>query len=111
MNHRFTLILLGFTLVTTTSLTQAEARGREDRRQVRQSVRIQEGRVSGDLDKVEMRKLRKSGKAIKRAEKRFENNDGDVGQKEAKVLEAMQDARSRQIHRLKSNDRVQSDKE
>jgi len=103
--------LIGITLAISATLENAEARGREDRRQTRQSVRIQEGRASGELTKGEMKRVRASGKAIKKAEKRFENNDGEIGEKEAKALEAMQDARSKQIHRLKHNDRDQSSKD
>lgn len=109
MNHKIISAFLGVALTTTAISGLAEARGREDRRQTRQSVRIQEGRASGELTKVEMKKLRASGKAIKQAEKRFENNDGEIGEKEAKALEAMQDARSKQIHRLKHDDRSQED--
>jgi hypothetical protein len=100
---------LGLALALTTFSNSAEARSREDRRQTRQSVRIQEGRASDDLTRTELKQTRKSGKAIRRAERRFENNDGEIGAKEAKALENMQDARSRQIQRLKNNDRVQGD--
>ncbi len=109
MSRKIISAFLGIALITTATMGLAEARGREDRRQTRQSARIQEGRASGDLTKAEMKRLRASGKAIKQAEKRFENNDGEIGEKEANALEAMQDARSKQIHRLKNNDRSQED--
>lgn len=111
INQNKTLLLsvLGLTLALTSFSDSAEARSREDRRQVRQAVRVHEGRASDDLTRMELKQTRKSGKAIRRAERRFENNDGEIGAKEAKALEAMQDARSRQIHRLKNNDRVQGD--
>lgn len=106
MKHKITLALLGLVLAST-AWNSAEARNREDRRQTRQSARIMEGHASGDLTKGEMKRLRKSGKAVRKAERRFENNDGSINAKEAAALEVMQDARSKQIHRLKNNDRVQ----
>lgn len=113
MNRRFVtpvcVALLGLAAISFTSIENSQARGREDRRQTRQSARIHEGRATGDLTRAEMRQVHRSGKAVRHAEKRFENNDGQIGEKEAKVLENMQDARSKQIYRLKHNDRVRGD--
>lgn len=99
--------------VTTAAVTLAmalvfgsttEARDRHDHRQTRQRARVHEGAQSGELNSAEMHRLHKSKRAIRRTEKRFQNNDGTIGDKEAAVLEQMQDSRSRQIHRLKNND-------
>ncbi len=98
--------IAGLTLAMTLVVgSTAETRERHDRRQTRQSGRVQQGVQNGELTAGEAHRLQKSKRAIRRTEKRFENNDGEIGKKEAVVLEQMQDARSKQIKHLKNNDK------
>ena len=95
--------LLLFTALT----SSAEARDRVDRRQGRQSHRVHEGMKSGEITDGEAARLRASKRAVRRTEKRVES-DGVVTGKEEARLENKQDARSRQIHRIKHNDKTDS---
>jgi hypothetical protein len=91
--------------------SNSEARERHDRRQTRQNVRVHQGAQNDQLTAGERHRLQQSNRAIRRTEERFENNDGEIGKKEAIVLEQMQDARSKQIHRLKHNDKTKVDRD
>lgn len=93
------LSLLTFSAIAITS----EAADRADRRQIRQRARIQNGLQSDEITKGEAHRLRQSARAVRRAEHRIEK-DGVVTDKEKARLEKMQDARSRQIYRVKHND-------
>ncbi|MDZ4082553.1 MAG: hypothetical protein U1E10_06440 [Bdellovibrionales bacterium] len=110
-NHKMTLLAVtGLTLLMSLVVGSAsEARERHDRRQTRQNVRTHQGAQNDQLTAGEKHRLQKSKRAIRRTEKRFENNDGEIGKKEAIVLEQMQDARSKQIYRLKHNDKTKGD--
>lgn len=102
--------IAGLTLALTVLVTStSEARERHDRRQAHQAGRVQQGVKSDEITAAELHRLQKSKRAIRRTEKRFENNDGEIGKKEALILEQMQDARSKQIHRLKHNDKTRKD--
>lgn len=90
-------------LVILVSLTSAHARDRVDNRQLRQQARIHAGKESGELTQNEAARLRMSKREVRRLERRAEA-DGNVTPGEAARLERRQDARSRQIHRLKNND-------
>lgn len=104
------IALLGLTVAATLVFgSNSEARERHDRRQTRQNVRVQQGAQNDQFTAGEKHRLQQSKRAIRRTEKRFENNDGEIGKKEAIVLEQMQDARSKQIHRLKHNDKTKGD--
>jgi hypothetical protein len=83
---------------------QGEARDRVDRRQTRQAERVHEGKASGDITAGESARLRESKRVIRRNERRA-NADGTVTADESAKLEKMQDARSKQINRLKTNDK------
>ncbi len=85
------------------SVTSAHARDRVDNRQTRQQARIHAGKESGEITQSEAARLRMSKREIRRLERRAEA-DGNVTAGEAARLERRQDARSRQIHRLKNND-------
>ncbi len=107
MNTR-QIVLASIGLLLFTGLTaSAEARDRVDRRQGHQSHRVHDGMKSGDLTNGEAARLRESKRVIRRTEKRVES-DGVVTDKEKARLENMQDARSRQINRLKHNDKKDS---
>lgn len=88
--------------IITVFADSAVARDRVDRRQTRQAIRVREGRLDGDLSLREQHRLNQSRRIVRRAERRAEA-DGVVTKKEAAVVEGLQDARSRQIHRLKNN--------
>lgn len=90
-------------LVILISVTSAHARDRVDNRQIRQQARIHAGKESGEITQNEAARLRISKREIRRLERRAEA-DGNVTPDEAARLERRQDARSRQIHRLKNND-------
>ena len=105
MNAKSILVsTLGLLLVSTLGIT-AEARDRADRRQVRQAERVHDGKDSGEITPAEAQRLRESKRVIRRTEKRVEA-DGVVTPKEKALLEKEQDARSRQINRLKHNDKT-----
>jgi len=110
-NHKITLLAVtGLTLVMSLVVgSSSEARERHDRRQTRQNARVHQGAQNDQLTAGEKHRLQQSKRAIRRTEKRFENNDGEIGKKEAVVLEQMQDARSKQINRLKHNDKTKGD--
>ncbi len=104
MNKRkIALASIGLLLVTGLTAS-AEARDRADRRQGRQNHRVHDGIKSGEITNGEAARLRESKRAVRRTEKRVES-DGVVTAKEKARLEHKQDARSRQINRLKHNDR------
>lgn len=90
-------------LVILISTLPAHARDRVDNRQMRQQVRIHAGKESSEITQNEAARLRASKRQLKRLERRVEA-DGEVTSNEAARLERRQDARSRQIHRLKNND-------
>lgn len=90
-------------LVILISVTSAHARDRVDNRQMRQQARIHAGKESGEITQNEAARLRASKRQIRRLERRVEA-DSNVTPGEAARLERRQDARSRQIHRLKNND-------
>ncbi|MBK7892198.1 MAG: hypothetical protein IPJ84_15545 [Bdellovibrionales bacterium] len=90
-------------LAVLVSVSTAQTRDRVDNRQARQQARIHAGKESGEITQNEAARLRSSKRAIRRLERRTEA-DGNVTPGEAARLERRQDARSRQIHRLKNND-------
>lgn len=77
---------------------------REDRRQHRQKARIHQGVSSRELTEGEAARLRSEQRRIRRSERRAEA-DGDVSAREKRRLERRQDKASRDIHRLKQNER------
>ena len=109
--HKMTLLAVtGLTLAMSLVVgTSSEARERHDPRQTHQNVRVHQGAHNEQLTAGEKHRLQHSKRAIRRTEKRFENNDGEIGKNEAIVLEKMQDARSKQIYRLKHNDKTKGD--
>lgn len=109
-NKIILIVVTGLTLAMSLVVgSSSEARERHDRRQARQNARVHQGAQTNQLAAGEKHRLQQSKRAIRRTEKRFENNDGEIGQKEAIVLEQMQDARSKQINRLKHNDKTKDD--
>lgn len=88
----------------------SEARDRVDRRQGAQGARARQGIRNDQVTRGEAARIRASGRAIERKEERFENNDGQIGAVEQQRLENLQDRRSRQIHRLKNNDRMRQER-
>ena len=105
MNSKSILVsTLGLLLVSALGNT-AEARDRVDRRQARQSARVHQGKESGEITPAEAARLRESNRIVRRTEKRAEA-DGVVTPNEKAHLEREQDARSRQINRLKHNDKT-----
>jgi len=78
--------------------------GRVAKRQVRQDIRIGQGVKSGELTRGETRHLAKQQHRIQRA-KRQAWSDGTLTRKEKAGLDWRQDKASRQIYRLKHNNR------
>ena len=101
---RFKAIVTSVIAVAFLSLCadDASAFDRVDRRQGRQAARIRDGRLSGEISAKEQHRLNQSRRVVRRAERRTEA-DGVVTKKEAAEIEGLQDARSRQIRRLKTN--------
>lgn len=105
MNAKSILVsTLSLLFVSTLGIT-AEARERGDRRQVRQAERVHQGKESGQITPAEASRLRESKRDVRRTEKRAEA-DGVVTSKEKAHIEREQDARSRQINRIKHNDKT-----
>lgn len=78
----------------------AAAADRQDRREVRQDARIQQGVNQGSITPAEQARLQQQQQRLDRAEARAES-DGRVSAAERQRLERRQDAASRQIHRQK----------
>lgn len=78
---------------------------RIDRREARQGVRIVDGRMSGQLTRGEMARLRAGQRHVRRMERRAES-DGIVTRRERWRIEHVQDRESRTIYRLKHNARA-----
>jgi len=74
-------------------------------RQMNQKARIREGVKSGELTKGEARKLHQEQKTIK-AEKQMAKTDGKVTPEERAKLRKDQNKASRDIYKLKHNNRV-----
>ena len=79
---------------------------RVDRREYRQRNRIYHGVESGELTRGETKLLKKEQRRIHRVERTAER-DGEISATERVRLEHMQDKASRDIYRLKHNDRTQ----
>jgi len=74
-------------------------------RQANQKARIRQGVKSGELTKGEARKLHQEQKTIQ-AEKQMAKTDGKVTPEERAKLRKDQNKASRDIYRLKHNNRV-----
>lgn len=92
--------------VLTSLLASAAVAGtpRIDHRQARQHARIAQGRVSGQLTRGEMIRLRAGQRHVHRMERRA-RADGFVSRAERRRIEQAQDRQSRAIDRLKHNPR------
>jgi hypothetical protein len=77
---------------------------RHDRRQNRQNQRIQKGVENGSLTAKEQKTVERRQERIQKIEVRFAS-DGEIDAKEKIRLEHQQNKASRQIRRLKHNDR------
>jgi hypothetical protein len=77
-------------------------------RQMNQRARIRQGVKSGELTKGEARHLRQEQKTIQ-AEKQMAKTDGTVTPAERAKLRRDQNKASRDIYRLKHNNRTQGD--
>ena len=82
-------------------------RAKVDARQERQWRRIKQGVRSGELNRKEVKKLKRQQRKIAGLERSF-FDDGRLSRKERRVLMDRLDAASERIYRLKHNDR-QSD--
>lgn len=78
------------------------------KRQANQTVRIAEGKASGELTRRESRNLRREQKQIRRM-KRVAKADGVVTKKEKAVIHKKQNQANRNIARKKNNRRNLSD--
>jgi len=78
-------------------------------RQNLQKARIRQGMKSGELTKGEARKLHQEQKTIQ-AEKQMAKSDGKVTPEERAKLRKDQNKASKDIYRLKHNDRVKGEK-
>jgi hypothetical protein len=78
-----------------------------NQRQRNQRARIRQGVKSGELTKGEAKRLRQEQKTI-RAEKQMAKSDGKVTPQERAKLRRDQNKASRDIYRLKHNNRTQA---
>ncbi|MCB1876805.1 MAG: hypothetical protein KDH88_12600 [Chromatiales bacterium] len=78
---------------------------RVDVRQERQWDRIEQGRESGELTRREFRRLKKEQRQIALLERTF-LEDGRLSRLERRLLKAKQDEASKNIFRLKHNERA-----
>ena len=93
------MLALGVMLVSST----AEA-GQVARREARQHARIRQVVASGELTRGETKLLRQEQRTIEHGRKRA-LADGHIGPREHKALEGAQNRASRDIYRLKHNER------
>lgn len=96
----YSAFMAALALVVWSDLAHA---GREDRRQVRQRVRIQQGVKSGELTRQEAKKLRSEERHVRRMEHRAER-DGKITDQEAQRIESAQDKVSQDIYKEKHDD-------
>jgi hypothetical protein len=78
-----------------------------ERRESRQRYRIHAGVEDGSITHPEARRLKREQLKIERAERRFRGNDGQLGARERRRLDRLQDRAGRHIWRSRHNDRVQ----
>jgi Na+-translocating ferredoxin:NAD+ oxidoreductase RnfG subunit len=95
----FGLLLALFAALTVQAQTGTP---RVTQRQVKQTQRIQQGVASGELTRVETRRLAKQQRRIQRSKRRAKA-DGDVTARERAALHARQNAASRNVRRKKNN--------
>lgn len=100
---RSSKVIIGLALLLTSLSSEAR---RDQRREVRQQGRIQQGVNSGQLTRGEARRLEKGEARIDRAQAKAES-DGVVTGKEKVHLEHMQNVESRRIFRQKHDAQVQ----
>lgn len=74
------------------------------KKQATQQARIQEGKRSGELTRVEMRQLQREQREINR-HKNLAKADGKVTPRERKILRQEQKRSNRNIYRKKNNRR------
>ena len=79
---------------------------RIERREVRQETRIRQGKKSGQLTRVEARRLQRGQRHVRRMEWRAHRN-GRLSMGERHRIERAQNRQSRRIWRLKHNHRHQ----
>lgn len=105
---KFSIWALALTFVAIIGSDVALA-ARRDAREHKQNQRIKQGVKSKELTKSEVRKLRKQQRRIDRVEEKAERN-GRVSEREKEKIERLQDKASKDIYRLKHNDRERGDK-
>lgn len=89
-------LTLGIALAPTADASRA------DRRQERQSARIQRGTDSGSINSKEAARLKRGQARIQRLEQKA-LSDGAISAKEKAKIERMQDHESRKIYQFKNN--------
>ena len=99
---------LALVIVAALSFAFTANADRTDKRQKKQSARIRQGVKSGELTKGEAKRARSQQRRIRRAEKKAKA-DGTVTDKEKKMLARKQNRASRNIKRMKHNDRKKED--
>jgi len=105
MKRVTTMILMIAAMAAFASVASACSTPRVDRREARQHVRIAQGVRSGELTRVEARRLRAGQRHVHRMERRAKA-DGMVTRRERWRIEHAQDRQSRAIYRLKHNARA-----
>ncbi|HEY0744922.1 MAG TPA: hypothetical protein VGD40_25820 [Chryseosolibacter sp.] len=98
MKNTFLLVFALLFFAAGTSFSQSTPVA--DERQQAQRARIREGVGSGELTRVETRKLRAEQRHIRRSERRMKS-DGVVTQRERARLQRKQNKASRDIRRQK----------
>ena len=100
--------LFGIALVAPASYAQQPARHRPrgiNAREHRQMERIKDGKEDGQLTKGELDKLKADEAAIRAEERVFRKSGGGLSKVERKDLEKDLNQTSREIYRLKHNQR------
>ena len=102
---RMLMLVLAVATFTATVAAAQTATPRIDRREARQNARIHQGVRSGELTRGEAMRLRAGERHIDRIEDRAKA-DGRVTPRERARIDRAQNRESRQIWRLKHNDRT-----
>lgn len=96
------ILAIGLVLVALQAMAEGE---RVDQRQQRQEQRIDNGIESGQLTQGEARRAEARQQHIDNVENRMRADDGRLDRQERRVLNRKQNKASRQIHRMKHNNR------
>jgi hypothetical protein len=100
MNHKIVAIVLTLILSAMANVGQAQSKGREDRRQNKQSRQIHRGIKKGTISPDEAKTLKADQKKIQRMERRAERN-GEITAHEGRKMERKQDKAAKKIRQAR----------